>query len=153
MIRRPPKATRTYTLVPYSTLFRSRVADAVGFGVLLHQIVMESFQTKGGDIDLRADGLFRLEETASTLHAIFRCAAREVRAGCKNFGTWCCTGRPGHCSGNKRNGQSGARHVASILPAAPIGDAEIGRASCRDRVCQYGSVSVVGVSLKKKTLK
>src|SRR3546814_18523871 len=27
---------------------------------------------------------------------------------------------------------------------------EIGRASCRDRVCQYVSISVVGVSLKKK---
>src|SRR3546814_16131479 len=135
MIRRPPKATRTYTLVPYSTLFRSRVADAVGFGVLLHQIVMESFQTKGGDIDLRADGLFRLEETASTLHAIFRCAAREVRAGCKNFGTWCCTGRPGHCCGNKRNGQRGARPFSRILPAAPIGD-EIGRESWMERVGQ-----------------
>src|SRR3546814_17071981 len=28
--------------------------------------------------------------------------------------------------------------------------AEIGRASCRDRVCQYVSVSVVAVSVKKK---
>src|SRR3546814_16719944 len=28
---------------------------------------------------------------------------------------------------------------------------EIGRASCRERVCQYGSISVVAVSLKKKT--
>src|SRR3546814_11813221 len=28
---------------------------------------------------------------------------------------------------------------------------EIGRASCRERVCQYVSSSVVGVSLKKKT--
>src|SRR3546814_12602340 len=28
---------------------------------------------------------------------------------------------------------------------------EIGRASCRERVCQYVSLSVVAVSLKKKT--
>src|SRR3546814_17043188 len=28
--------------------------------------------------------------------------------------------------------------------------AQIGRASCRERVCQYGSISVVAVSLKKK---
>src|SRR3546814_17921720 len=28
--------------------------------------------------------------------------------------------------------------------------AEIGRASCRERVCQYVSISVVAVSLKKK---
>src|SRR3546814_16018295 len=30
--------------------------------------------------------------------------------------------------------------------------AEIGRASCSDRVCQYGSISGVAVSLKKNTL-
>src|SRR3546814_12087855 len=28
--------------------------------------------------------------------------------------------------------------------------AEIGRASCRERVCQYGYITVVAVSLKKK---
>src|SRR3546814_13278580 len=31
--------------------------------------------------------------------------------------------------------------------------AQIGRASCRDRVCQYVSISVGDVSLKKKTEK
>src|SRR3546814_2241335 len=30
MIRRPPKSTRTYTLFPYTTLFRSPVAIAAG---------------------------------------------------------------------------------------------------------------------------
>src|SRR3546814_19807578 len=30
---------------------------------------------------------------------------------------------------------------------------EIGRASCRERVCQYVSISVVAVSLKKKNIK
>src|SRR3546814_15316777 len=32
-----------------------------------------------------------------------------------------------------------------------IGGEEIGRASCRERVCQYVSLSVVAVSLKTKT--
>src|SRR3546814_15576625 len=32
-----------------------------------------------------------------------------------------------------------------------VGVGEIGRASCRDRVCQYVSISEVAVSLKKKT--
>src|SRR3546814_21178831 len=32
-------------------------------------------------------------------------------------------------------------------------DVEIGRASCRERVCQYVSISVVVVSLKNKTTK
>src|SRR3546814_17382238 len=31
-------------------------------------------------------------------------------------------------------------------------DLEIGRASCRERVCQYVSISVVAVSLKKQRL-
>src|SRR3546814_15770471 len=36
-------------------------------------------------------------------------------------------------------------------PAAS-GAGQIGRASCRESVCQYVSISVVAVSLKKKTL-
>src|SRR3546814_16483196 len=32
----------------------------------------------------------------------------------------------------------------------PMGIQKIGRASCRERVCQYVSISVVAVSLKKK---
>src|SRR3546814_16326450 len=38
MIRRPPRSTRTDTLFPYTTLFRSIVADAlhVGQGAVLH---------------------------------------------------------------------------------------------------------------------
>src|SRR3546814_1751064 len=44
MIRRPPKSTRTYTLFPYSTLFRS--------GVVLREeglVVFEQHQFQGGD--------------------------------------------------------------------------------------------------------
>src|SRR3546814_8877047 len=32
MIRRPPRSTRTDTLFPYTTLFRSEAADAVSWG-------------------------------------------------------------------------------------------------------------------------
>src|SRR3546814_16318543 len=38
-------------------------------------------------------------------------------------------------------------HDFLAAPAARV-DAEIGRASCRDRVCQYVSISVVAVSYK-----
>src|SRR3546814_1649114 len=34
MIRRPPRSTRTYTLFPYTTLFRSHVAGGPGDAVL-----------------------------------------------------------------------------------------------------------------------
>src|SRR3546814_6752847 len=36
------------------------------------------------------------------------------------------------------------------LVAPHVHDVEIGRASCRERVCQYVSLSLVAVSLKKK---
>src|SRR3546814_11321570 len=34
-----------------------------------------------------------------------------------------------------------------------VGTGKIGRASCRERVCQYVSISVVAVSLKKKLMR
>src|SRR3546814_17723849 len=40
---------------------------------------------------------------------------------------------------------------ALIKPVDPSDPAEIGRASCRDRECPYVSLSVVAVSLQKKT--
>src|SRR3546814_5968116 len=36
MIRRPPRSTRTDTLFPYTTLFRSNVADVTQTGAVLH---------------------------------------------------------------------------------------------------------------------
>src|SRR3546814_16889658 len=42
-------------------------------------------------------------------------------------------------------------HAAPYIINAPVqADKKIGRASCRERVCQYVSISVVAVSLKKK---
>src|SRR3546814_13677606 len=39
-----------------------------------------------------------------------------------------------------------------VISVAELGRRmEIGRASCRERVCQYVSITVVAVSLKKKT--
>src|SRR3546814_18183608 len=39
---------------------------------------------------------------------------------------------------------------SKVLRKAPAKSFKIGRASCRERVCQYVSISVVAVSLKKK---
>src|SRR3546814_11680511 len=51
-------------------------------------------------------------------------------------------------------GQAGSgTFVSRVLPEDLLGlppAEEIGRASCRERVCQYVSISVVAVSLKKK---
>src|SRR3546814_11265980 len=43
---------------------------------------------------------------------------------------------------------SGERTIVTLPQPLP----EIGRASCRERVCQYVSISVVAVSLKKTQL-
>src|SRR3546814_14945942 len=43
------------------------------------------------------------------------------------------------------------RDVADLLGVDAVGLVEIGRASGRERVCQYGEISVGAVALKKKT--
>src|SRR3546814_16221116 len=40
--------------------------------------------------------------------------------------------------------------IGAAEPAAGAGPDEIGRASCRERVCQYGEISVVAGPLEKK---
>src|SRR3546814_13057935 len=61
-------------------------------------------------------------------------------------------GEPGHIFGGMKlrlivetDGGEDIKREASVNLQGPIG-----RASCRERVCQYGSISVVDVSLNKK---
>src|SRR3546814_15321230 len=52
MIRRPPRSTRTDTLFPYTTLFRSQLDDHVagrGLGLLLEQIGIGRHDAPFGD--------------------------------------------------------------------------------------------------------
>src|SRR3546814_3705007 len=46
--------------------------------------------------------------------------------------------------------EHGAHHLRLTAEAIGILHAQIGKASCREGVCQYVSISVVAVSLKKK---
>src|SRR3546814_15065874 len=44
-----------------------------------------------------------------------------------------------------------AQRITARFHLVPLDEAgKLGRASCRERVCQYGEISVVAVSLKKK---
>src|SRR3546814_17818266 len=100
MIRRPPRSTRTDTLFPYTTLFRSidparKPADYAALA------------------DLRSD---------------FR------DLGCAKF-----SHRP-----VARQPADMAREIGD--EARAIGGMEFGRAACRERVCQYVSISEVAVS-------
>src|SRR3546814_5625424 len=84
MMRRPPRSTRTDTLFPYTTLFRSEVADAVtvGVGEAAHEHVVENFFTSLGQHgcgrvpDRRLDRCGRLfgrsEEHKSELQSLMR---------------------------------------------------------------------------------
>src|SRR3546814_20152985 len=58
-------------------------------------------------------------------------------------------GRPGMERGLLGCGGIGHRYPVEVGLGLDFVE-EIGRASCRERVCQYVSISVVAVSLKKK---
>src|SRR3546814_15862076 len=117
MIRRPPRSTRTDTLFPYTTLFRSRwhrrrlLRGHGPSGRAPCHGRPRSLSPGGQRLGLerrehhRRRGLLRLERNDLDRHPIV-------------------------------HGQEGAQ--------------QIGRATCRESVCQYVWLSVVDVSLNKK---
>src|SRR3546814_10988769 len=131
MRRRPPRSTRTDTLFPYTTLFRShqRSFDPLP---LAGQFARAQ---RGGDAERR------VEECAE---------AWPLRGHEQRTFAW------GALHIFLRNLEIGERirftvHVVerAFGPAALL-EPQIGRASCRERVCQYGELPVGAASLKKK---
>src|SRR3546814_19640017 len=104
MIRRPPRSTRTDTLFPYTTLFRSQPCRL---------LPLSRSPARRRDNHMQS----RSFPTRFPL-PVFRLARHQKRKG---------------------------------AVAAPAG--QIGRASCRERVCQYVWISVVGVYINKKTIR
>src|SRR3546814_20943059 len=101
MIRRPPRSTRTDTLFPYTTLFRSQrrigpegVAHALAVGI--------------------PDGF----EPAAGVPCFFAAFQVFVEGGGEVFGFL-------------------AARQHRVRLAARLGQMQIGRASCRESVCQY----------------
>src|SRR3546814_17942298 len=119
MIRRPPKSTRTDTLFPYTTLFRSH-SCAGG--------LVRNFGTANCN-GVRQHGCQAPVLPSSSGHP-FATIRTSTACRCTFLHT--------------------VEHVAacSAGPAA-LGDSEIGRASCRERVCQSVSISVGAGSLNK----
>src|SRR3546814_13760160 len=100
MIRRPPRSTRTDTLFPYTTLFRSvgvRVPDV--FVEALQPAVKVVSSLVQGDLDRLS-----VQHEPPLLDAVAVAPA----------------GRP-----------------EIVVRRDIAGEVEIGRASCRERVCQY----------------
>src|SRR3546814_20814504 len=106
MIRRPPRSTRTDTLFPYTTLFRS------------HPRIEEWIE----DIDEQVDeDIERRGEQQTALH--HRIIAREHRID--------------HQPPEPRQGEHRLDHRDAAEQSPERQPDQIGRASCRERVCQY----------------
>src|SRR3546814_12246509 len=114
MIRRPPRSTRTDTLFPYTTLFRS-ILDREGRETIGEDLPIGGDRRKAGEVDIA-------ERTSGRLEIVARPGEDQVHEP-----------RVVRHSGSQRE----------------VG-VEIGRASCRERVCQYVEISVVAVVFIKK---
>src|SRR3546814_18765778 len=127
MIRRPPRSTRTDTLFPYTTLFRSAEREAPEIKLLVLDDVLGSVDEPHVDriIEMIYDVISKFRHCVVTTH----------------YGPW----RHKYRWGWLKNGQcpfvelsrwslrQGMSHSRSV-PA-------FGRASCRERGCKYGLIS------------
>src|SRR3546814_20592256 len=151
MIRRPPRSTRTDTLFPYTTRFRSGAGQP-------GQAVSEGDVAAGRDLevavlDLEAAAPGREPGIQPVDPGLLRHQRRRQRVHHEPVALV-------------------ADHAAGILPPQPFApvldhrpdpgrlgrivsvrrhDLQIGRAACRERVCPYVYISVGAVALKKKT--
>src|SRR3546814_16512535 len=108
MIRRPPRSTRTDTLFPYTTLFRSVVQLQPRAGL--------SRVTGVVSADNRRSAEFRATDV---VREISECTAHVVSHRARHAAAPCGIG------------------PQQILRGPLLALLAIGRASCRERVCQY----------------
>src|SRR3546814_18444024 len=119
MIRRPPSSTRTDTLFPYTTLFRSH-------RLLGHRQPVAHQHRHVGEREQE-----RQRQRAPQFEAD---PEIPIRRSPDDFV------------------EQRHRHEEHRQVARQLAPAEIGSAPCRERECQYVSISVGAVSLKKKFL-
>src|SRR3546814_13082910 len=124
MIRRPPRSTRTDTLFPYTTLFRSVI-----------QLLSQTAVSGGGN---------RMHQFPQpwAFHNPLSLSGQKARGFC----------RMQHAR-TSSDDPAAARRIACFARQRGGGGAtlwQLGRASCRERVCQYVWITVVDATLKKK---
>src|SRR3546814_13327280 len=133
MVRRPPRSTRTDTLFPYTTLFRSAYAASRPY-------ISARVRTLGNrrpDINQ----LFNVPLIAGAALLSFAHGANDVANAVGPLAAIVATFQQ----------QSAiAEEVATPLWVMAVGALEIGRASCRERVGQYVEILWVGVHLTTK---
>src|SRR3546814_14838557 len=118
MIRLPPRSTRTDTLFPYTTLFRSLHRAKVG-----DRYVLEMMREKGCNVGGEQSGHLILTDYATTGDGLV--AALQILAALIE------SGKPASKT------LSLFKPLPQLLKNVRFAK-EIGRASCRERVCQYG---------------
>src|SRR3546814_7297577 len=135
-IRRQPRSTRTDTLFPYTTLFRSRIKSG------RCRTIREEF--RGARLE-RACGRIAREQGCRT--ALFfkcgKCANRWTSASKQEPGSM----RPAvflffqeHSSAQVQiacGTAEAASHAIDCSAGSGTAQYQIGRASCRERVCKY----------------
>src|SRR3546814_13437259 len=130
MIRRPPRSTRTDTLFPYTTLFRSLfplVSAAVASVLPLGRLRWISF----GHIEADECGAMNLWlSSAPKAQVVYSPLGCDISVNDL-------ADRPPRPLGEDEVLDLGGKRIRLIpTPHVPHGW-EIGRASCRERVCQY----------------
>src|SRR3546814_18636577 len=119
MIRRPPRSTRTYTLLPDATRFRS---DVIGLTGESYRILREALAEPNGIILVTGP-------TGSGKTTTLYAALGQLNDGQRNILT---VEDPVEYAVDGV-GQTQVNPKAGLDFAA----GQIGRASCRERVCQY----------------
>src|SRR3546814_11238624 len=122
MIRRPPRSTLTDTLIPYTTLFRSpNIASFVGAG-------------SGREMVL---GDAAADPNPAQLDAMRGVVRRAMDEGAMGVAS-ALISPPGTFAGTPELVAIAGAAARCGGVYAPHLRSEIGRASCRERVCQYG---------------
>src|SRR3546814_17307188 len=125
MIRRPPRSTRTDTLFPYTTLFRSSVVDSLNSESTTNHsgremtAITNIFQDKLEDMDegsarsfnniLWKDGTQSSKVFAGIQSIIVDDPTTGVAAGIDRETNTCWRNQTGRASGREREGQTGKR--------------------------------------------
>src|SRR3546814_16390255 len=130
MIRRPPISTRTVTLFPYTTLFRSGLLDDAEVAAERGEAPLR--QRFAIDEDLAAGGRMEAEQQLEQ-----RRFAAARRAG----------DRDRIAGGDGQAGATQDLRAAAAVSAAHACKVEIGRATCRERVCQNRVIAGDAASL------
>src|SRR3546814_8050680 len=135
MIRRPPRSTRTDTLFPYTTLFRSSdLFDQPFAGDDALRVAEEAAQQvelRAGQIDDGAGGgtqfaAGEVDDPAVEARLILAMLVRAaLHADAAQYGA------------DAGDQFAGAEGLGQIIVRAQFQPDEIGRASCRERGCQY----------------